>query len=425
MHLLILDPLGLGLDIATLAMSQGHTISHFIQDTPSTKMIGHGVVARVRGNLGEHVKKADVIFITDNAKLIPTYDRLREEYPNKVWIGPTYEQSQWESDRGKGQELLKRYDINCTPFQIFTDFDSAIAYVKKRDDRLVIKPYDSGTDKALTYVSKGAKDMVFMLERWKKIGKMPGKFMLQDFVDGVEYGVEGFFNGEEWTGEWHLNFEFKKLLNDNLGPNTGEMGTVQQVVKNSILADRLLKPLTAHLKASHYVGFFDINCIIDKSGEAWPLEITARPGWPTFNLQISLNRGDFVENLYRYKSLNFIRNRVCTGVVIASPPFPYGHIPQNEVTGIPVWGFDGDNLHHHPCELVRSKDGEWQTAGAYICTVTGHGKTVEESSKQAYENVKMLSLPNSPIYRTDIGRKLEKELPKLHKHGLATAFRYR
>lgn len=421
MKLFIIDPAGLGLDIATLALSQGHEVKHFIKDDPATKWIGHGVVERVR-SIGNNCAWADVVFITDNARYMFTLDACREN-SKAVWIGPTYEQAQWESDRGKGQALLEKYDIHTAPHQIFTNFDNAIEYVKKRDDRFVIKPFDSGTDKALTYVSKGPKDMIFMLERWKKIGKMPGKFMLQDFIDGVEFGVEGWFNGEDWTGEWHENFEFKKLLNDNLGPNTGEMGTVQQVVTKSALADKLLKPLTAHLKASHYVGFFDINCIIDNKGQAWPLEITARPGWPTFNLQISLHRGDFVENLFKYKTLNFIRNRVCTGVVIASPPFPYGHIAQSEITGIPVWGFDGDNLHFHPCEMMKRNE-EWQTAGSYICTVTGHGKTVSESMKEAYTNLSQLSLPNSPIYRTDIGKKLQKELPKLHRHGLATAFRF-
>jgi phosphoribosylamine--glycine ligase len=422
MKLFIVDPAGLGLDIATLALSQGHEVRHFISDTPPTKWIGHGVVTRAR-SLEGITNWPDVVLLTDNARYMASLDACRKE-SKAVWIGPTKEQSEWETDRKLGQDLLDKYGIPVAPYQIFSSFDAAIAYIKKKDDRLVCKPFGGAVDKALTYVSKGPEDMIFMLERWKKLGKMGGTFILQDFIDGVEFGVEGWFNGEEWAEGWHENFEFKKLLNDNLGPNTGEMGTVQRVVKESVIADKLLKPLTAHLKASHYVGFFDINCIVDKKGRPWPLEITARPGWPTFNLQLSLNKGDFVENLYRERAPRFTLNRTCTGVVIACPPFPYAHVVQKEVNGIPVWGFEDENLHHHPCEMMKDKEGQWVTAGCYICTVTGHGETVSESARAAYQNVKKLQLPNSPMYRTDIGKKLEKELPLLHKHNLAKQIRY-
>lgn len=422
MKLLIIDPPGLGLDVATLALSQGHEVKHFIKDLPGTKWIGQGVVDRVR-SIHPHHKWADVIFVTDHKEYMRTMDACRKD-SKAVWFGANHDQSQWEKDRETGQALLSKYDIPTAPYQVFSNVDSATAYVRKRDTRLVLKPIGDADNKALTYVSKGPEDMLYMLVRAQKLGQMKGQFLLQDFIDGVEFGIEGAFNGEDWTGEFHENFEFKKFMNDNIGPNTGEMGTVQRVVKDSAIADRLLKPLTAHLKASHYVGMFDINCIIDNRGKAWPLEITARPGWPTFNLQVSLNKGDFVENIYRDKAPRFVLNKVCTGVVMAMPPFPYAHVVNQEVTGTPVWGFDDDSLHHHPCEMMKDKEGQWVTAGCYICTVTGHGKTVSESASQAYKNLKSLQLPNSPIYRTDIGKKLEKELPLLHKHGLARGFQY-
>lgn len=423
MKLFLIDPAGLGLDLSVQALSLGHEVRHFIADGPKTVRIGERVVNRVR-SIADNCRWADVVFITDNAKYLKSLDAMRTELHDTVFVGPTYDQAQWEVNRKVGQDLLQHYDIPIAPYQIFHNYDSAVAYIKKRDARLVSKPYGGDVDKALSYVAKGPEDMLYMLERWKKLGKLKFPFILQDFIKGVEFGVEGWFNGEDWTGEWHENFEHKKFMNDDVGMNTGEMGTVQLVVTKSVIADRLLKPLTAHLKAEQYVGFFDVNCIVDNKGRAWPLEITARPGWPTLNLQTSLFRGDFVETLRDEKAIYFTRDRVCTGVVITIPDYPYSQITRREVIGIPVWGFEPDNGHFHPCEMMVNQSGQWVTAGDYVCVVTGHGSSVSKSREEAYINLKSLSLPNSPMYRTDIGKKLEKELPLLREHGLAKSWRY-
>jgi len=426
MNLLILDPAGLALDLAVHAQHQGHEVIHFIQDDPKLVRIGENVVTRVRGNLDQHVKKADIIFVADTAKYMPTFEKLRE-YTSKetVWVGPTQKQSKWELDRKLGQDILARYDIPVAPYVIFSDYDAAIAYVKKRDTRLVSKPFGNDQDdKSLSYVAEGPEDLIYMLNRWKKQGKLKNQFMIQDFVGGVEFGAEGWFDGEGWSGPWHEAFEHKKLMAGEIGPTTGEMGTVNQAVKNSVLADKVLKPLTSFLKAAHYVGFFNINCIVDSKGKVWPLEITSRPGWPCFQLQLSISKGDFVESLYNDRAPRFTTGRVTTGIVLAIPDFPFSHITRKEVVGIPVFGFDDSNLHCHPAEMMKSREGQWQTAGDYVCVITGHGSTVTKSREEAYANLKSLILPNSPMYRTDIGQKLEKQIPLLKKVGLGDNWQY-
>lgn len=423
MKLLVLDPAGLALDFSVLALDQGHEVRHFIKDDNKCRRIGENVVQRVRGDLGTHARWADVCFIMDNAKYLPTFDKLREN-SKAVWIGPTHEQSKWEADRRLGQEILERHDIRIAPYKIFHDFDSAVKYVKKRDTRLVSKPFGGEADKALSYVAKGPEDLVFMLERWRKLGKLKTPFILQDFIEGVEFGIEGWFDGRDWSGQWHESFEHKKLMNDEIGPNTGEMGTVNYITSKSAMAEEILVPLTGLLKGANYVGFFNVNTIIDKQGNIYPLEITARNGWPCFNLQLAAIRGDAVESLASEKRLNFRNDLVTTGVVLTIPDFPYSHITRREVTGIPVFGFDTENLHYHPCEMMKDRQGQWVTAGDYVCVVTGHGSTVSKSKDMAYKNLKALTLPNSPMYRTDIGCKVEKALSKLHKVGLAASLRF-
>jgi len=64
------------------------------------------------------------------------------------------------------------------------------------------------------------------------------------------------------------------------------------------------------------------------------------------------------------------------------------------------------------------------TAGDYVLIATGDGETVDASAKAAYNVLDTLEVPNSPMYRNDIGKRLEKQLPKLHKLGYATEFNY-
>ena len=47
------------------------------------------------------------------------------------------------------------------------------------------------------------------------------------------------------------------------------------------------------------------------------------------------------------------------------------------------------------------------------------GKTVSEAKEAAHKVVKSLEIPNSVIYRTDIGDRLEEQLPSLQTLGFA------
>jgi phosphoribosylamine-glycine ligase len=65
------------------------------------------------------------------------------------------------------------------------------------------------------------------------------------------------------------------------------------------------------------------------------------------------------------------------------------------------------------------------TAGDYVCTVSGTGATVEQAKDRAYKTIKQkIEIPNSIMYRTDIGCRLEEQLPLLQEHGYCTDMDY-
>ena len=120
--------------------------------------------------------------------------------------------------------------------------------------------------------------------------------------------------------------------------------------------------------------------------------------------------------------------------MITIPDYPYSHMTKKENSGYPIWGLDMDDAvtDVHLCEVQWGKgpavvDGEvkenvpmFVTAGDYVCTVVGMGSSIKDAQDSAYKKIKeKIEIPNSVMYRTDIGEKVQKNLPELQKHGYA------
>lgn len=438
MKLLIVDPYGDGLDFAMRAQRDGHDVRLFIRDTEKTKRIGDKLVQVVR-DWKPWARWADLIFATDNCLYLTDFDRLRAE--GAKIICPNIEAASWETNRSIGMKVMMKAGIEIPTYKEFKDYDSAIAYVKREDRRFVSKVIDGGiTDKSLSYCAKTPEDMIYMLQRWKKLQKLAGPFCLQEFIGGVEMAVGGWFGPHGFNAGWCENWEFKKLMNDDMGVATGEQGTILRYVRSSKLARKVLQPLGEALSKVNYVGYVDVNCIVDDAGTPWPLEFTMRPGWPTFNIQMAVHDGDYAQWLLDLTNgrdaRNWVMNAVAAGVVVSIPDYPYSHATRKEVVGVPVYGMYPEDWDHiHPCQMMlgtapNKVAGKFvdmpmmTTAGDYVMVVSGTGVDVKEATGSVYRRLERLVMPNSPMYRTDIGRRLKKQLPKLQAKGYAVDMAY-
>jgi len=439
MRVLIIDVQGNGLDVSLRAQKAGHDVKHFIRQKEKTKYIGRGLVDIVE-DFRSWYRWCDLCFCTDNTHYLRDLRGLAAEHPVPL-ISPNEESADWELDRSVGQQVLKKHGIATIPSKEFSDYDAAIGYVKKHDQRFVSKPSGDEPDKALSYVSKSPADMVYMLERWKKLGKLRAPFILQEFIAGTEMAVGGWFGPGGWNEGWCENWEFKKLMNGDLGVSTGEQGTVVRYVRQSKLARKVLAPLEGALQKLDYVGYVDVNTIIDDKGNAWPLEFTMRPGWPTLNIQQTLHTGDLIEWLHDLASgkdaRTTIYDRIAVGVVMSIPDYPYSHLTRKEVVGVPVYNLtEALWKHWHPVEMMLGQDVPAMeaghhirmpmpvTAGDYIGVMTGVSDTVKDAALTVYRRLEKLVVPNGPMWRTDIGKKLSQQLPKIQKYGYATGMEY-
>lgn len=436
MKILVVDSDNVGLDFSLRCLDAGHDIKLFIpKDNGERQKTGDGLVEKVP-HWEAHVKWANLIVCTQNNKYIQALDNLRKEgYPV---FAPSKEGHDLEVNREFGMQVLKRYGIDVPPYKTFGSFDEVEKFLWKSDERWVFKTLGDEQDKSLSYCSKSAADLIQQIRHWKKQGKkLKGPCMLQQFIEGVEFGVSGFFGPHGFNSHFSECFEHKKLFPGEIGPNTGEMGSCLKYVKKSKLADEALKPIIPFLKKTGYIGDIDNNCIIDKQGKVWPLEFTARLGYPAFWIMLSQHQGDpaqWMLDLIKGKDSQKVTEDIGTGVVLAQPKFPYG-TSQDQASGHPLYGITPDIMPNvHLVDVMAGKavdnvDGKpketdmLMTSGEYIACITGLGKTVRESSKNAYKNIEQIHVSNA-FYRNDIGEKVKKMIPELQAHGFATAWEY-
>jgi phosphoribosylamine-glycine ligase len=64
------------------------------------------------------------------------------------------------------------------------------------------------------------------------------------------------------------------------------------------------------------------------------------------------------------------------------------------------------------------------SAGDYLLVISATSGTVYDAKTKCYRRLKRLSVPNSPMYRTDIGDRLSKQLPDLQAMGYATGMAF-
>ncbi|MGH7875967.1 MAG: LAGLIDADG family homing endonuclease [Candidatus Binatia bacterium] len=220
MNVLLLDATGSFLDFALRCRAAGHNVRLCIARDKVTKQrvkIGDGLVEKIENEEWQkHTNWADLILTSDNVRWLKELDVLkRRGFPV---MAPSFESANLELLRVKGQEFFRNHGISVVDYEVFRDYKKAIAYVRSEMERFVSKP-DGDVDKALSYVSKSPADMIYMLQRWDELNKLKDSFMLQRFVGGIEFAVAGWMGPKGFTRCIEENFEFKKLMNDDHGPN--------------------------------------------------------------------------------------------------------------------------------------------------------------------------------------------------------------
>jgi phosphoribosylamine--glycine ligase len=413
---------GLIADIAWQVVKEGHEVQLYI-DSESEKEIGNGFVPKT-DDWEREIEWADVIVFDDVLGQGAKAQRLRDA--GRLVVGGTPYTDRLEDDRAFGQQELKAAGVTIIPQDNFTSFDDAIAFVQANPNRYVIKPSGEAQNlKQLLFVGEDedGKDVVQVLEDYKRAWAARIKeFQLQRRIVGVEVATGAFFNGKEFVAPINVNFEHKKLFPGDIGPSTGEMGTTMFWSEPNRVFNATLKKMEAKLKEERYTGYIDVNCIVNSNG-IYPLEFTARFGYPTISIQAEgmlTPIGEFLHKLAEGSITRFKpRSGFQVGVRIVVPPFPFRDPETFETSSKDaVIIFKKPTREGVHIEDVKTVDNEWLVTGpsGVVLIVVGLGPTMKAAQKQVYNRIENVMIPNM-FYRKDIGDRWFEDFDRLHTWG--------
>lgn len=404
-------------DVYLRLAAAGHDVRVYIRDFDELGVM-EGMLERVddyRAQLG-WVRDAgdDALIVFETAEHGAEQDALRRE--GFRVIGGSALGDRLENDRAYGQAVLAEAGLKTLPVQRFERFADGIAFIREHPARYVFKLDGGVLASWRNYVGVAADgaDVIALLmgqeQRLAAVGERDVSFVLMRHVSGVETGIGAYFNGERFLSPACLDWEHKRFFPQDLGELTGEMGTLVTYERSQRLFDLTLAKLAPVLRDGGYVGYINLNTIINADG-IWPLELTCRFGYPGSAILGALQTGGwgdvFRAVLDRGSTAIATAPGYAVGVVLTVPPFPYRYGYAEISKGLPIL-FHSEltdvQLGRLSLGEVAMKNGQLVASGStgYLMVATGVGASVREAQAGAYALARRVIVPNLR-YRSDIG----------------------
>ena len=355
----------------------------------------------------------DGIVLIETATLGAEADALRADGFRVV--GGSAFSDRIELDRAFGQRVMRDVGMRTAPTHEFERFADGIAFVERHPGRYVYKLSDPEAASTRNYVGamESGADVIAVLnmEIARYAARAEPRFVLMDYLTGVEVGIGAYFDGEKFLRPACIDWEHKRFFPGDLGELTGEMGTVVSYRNSQRLFDATLGLLEERLREANHHGYVNINTIVNENG-VWPLEFTCRFGYPGFAICDALHAEGWDSILRKMASGGktiATRDGFAVGIVLTVPPFPYEYGYAELSKGNPIFfggGLDATSDCIHLGEVARDGD-QWMTSGSigYVMVVTGTAATLRNAQREAYDAVRNVVVANGR-YRNDIGDKL-------------------
>jgi len=253
-------------------------------------------------------QKIDLVLITTAAPLSKgLVDELQRK--NILVFGPTKKAAKLEYDKAFARNLMKKYKIDALPlFQIFKNPEEAISFSESLSWNVAVKPI--GLTEGLgvkvygEQLNKPEDVIIYIHEIFdKKIGGN-NKVLIEEKLTGNEFTIQCFVNGNNIISTPAVQ-DFKKLLPNDLGPNTASMGSYSD--KGLILpfmnyddylkaVDIIMKTLEAFNKETgeSCCGFLYGQFMLTSDGIKL-IEYNFRPGDPEWMNTLSVIENNVVD----------------------------------------------------------------------------------------------------------------------------------
>jgi phosphoribosylamine--glycine ligase len=326
-------------------------------------------------------------------------------------FGPSKVAAQIESSKAFAKAFMARHNIPTARFATFADFYDAIGYLLKVDYPVVIKA--SGLAAGKGVILPGCADdaekalRAIMLDR--EFGAAGDEVIIEERLTGEEVSLLAFTDGVTVKAMPPAQ-DHKRLLDGDLGPNTGGMGAYAPApICPPALVDELrrtiLQPAVDGLRAEGmpFMGVLYAGLMLTSDGPR-VLEFNCRFGDPETQALLPLLDSDLLDIALACAEGRLAEAEVkwkqeaAACVVLASEGYP-GHYPTGrEITGLES-SFDRAMIFHAGTRLA---DGKVVTAGGRVLGVTGWGATIPGALARAYAAVERVRFEGMQ-FRRDVG----------------------
>jgi phosphoribosylamine--glycine ligase len=335
-------------------------------------------------------------------------------------FGPTKAAAQLESSKAFSKAFMKRHNIPTAEYETFTDAQAAHDYVNAKGAPIVVKADGLAAGKGVVVAMTAAEAheaIDFML--------LDNKLGVSHNEGGARVVIEEFLQGEEASfivmcdGKTVLPLatsqDHKRLLDADLGPNTGGMGAYSPapVVTPEVHARAMREIILPTIKGMEkdgipFTGFLYAGLMIDPQGHVKTLEFNCRMGDPETQPIMARLKTDLVDVLMAATATNTETRfddfelewdrRTAIGVVLAAHGYPMSPRKGDAITGLPQDTDDVVVFHAG----TQMQDGQVVTSGGRVLCVTALGGTLKLAQQQAYDTIKGIHF-DGVQYRTDIG----------------------
>jgi len=261
-------------------------------------------------------------------------------------------------------------------------------------------------------IVRNFKEAVKTLEEFlvkSKFGKSSEKVVIEKFLRGEEVSLFVISDGNRWEKLGYVR-DFKRLYDNDEGPNTGGMGSVAPIVLDketeSLIDETIINRTFEGLakEGLRYRGILYFGLMITDGGP-FVLEYNVRLGDPETQALLPILEGDLLEAVilasegrYKLGSLRLKENIYSCCVVIASRGYPEEPEMGKEIFGIK----EAEDVSLVFLSGVEERDGKLYTAGGRVLSVVGLGRSRVEAKSRAYKGVSRISFEGMH-YRKDIG----------------------
>lgn len=355
-----------------------------------------------------------VVVAPDDPLVLGMVDALNAE--GIMTFGPNKAAAIIEGSKVFSKDLMKKYGIPTAAYEVFTEADKAVAYIKEQNSYPTVVKADGlalGKGVIIAQNEAEAVDAVHSIMEDKIFGESGSKLVVEEFLTGPEISVLSFTDGNVVV-PMISSMDHKRALDGDQGLNTGGMGTVapNPYYTETVAKECMEKIFVPTIKAMKDEGRTFKGCLyfglMATPNGVKVIEYNCRFGDPETQVVLPLLDTDLVdifEAVFRGTLADIDiqwKNECCSCVVMASGGYPKSYPKGLEMSGMDEKGqVDGVFVYHAGTKYA---DGKFYTNGGRVIGVTATGETLRAALDKSYEAVKKISFENAH-YRTDIGKR--------------------